>query len=84
MTAEKRAYYATRKRFTPKTGEIYENEGGGIFKCLTGRTGVAPAHAKMQNVKSGWTFIAHEVGIYEDGRIDWDYSTDGCFEEVVA
>lgn len=33
----------------------------------------------MVNVLSGWSFLAHGVGIYPDGRIDWDYSTDGRF-----
>lgn len=68
-----------REGFTPKTGEVYENQGGGTYRCLWGRTGAGCREAKMQNVKSGWTFIAHGCGIYEDGRIDWDYSTGGHF-----
>ena len=38
----------------------------------------------MKNIKSGWTFMAHGIGIYIDSRIDWDYSTGGRFEEVTA
>ena len=37
----------------------------------------------MVNVRSGWSFLAHGVGIYPDGRIDWDYSTDGRFTKFV-
>ena len=82
MTAEKRAYYATRKRISLKPGQIYENEGGGTFRCL--KEDYLSDVAIMQNIKSGWTFMAHGVGIYIDGRIDWDYSTGGRFEEVAG
>ena len=30
--------------------------------------------------ESGWTFKAHGLGMYSDGRIDWDYSTGGRFK----
>ena len=82
MTAEKRAYYATRKRATLNPGIVYENEGGGFFRCL--RSDPTVTAAIIQNIKSGWTFMAHGIGIYIDGRIDWDYSTGGRFEEVTA
>lgn len=74
-----REYRRTRKGFTPRSGEIYENEGGGQYLCVSGRMGVGPEIATMRNTKSGWQFIAHGIGIYEDGRIDWDYSTGGRF-----
>lgn len=67
-----------RTKFTPQPGATYENEGGGSFRCL--RSGPA-GEAVMQNVKSLWTLNAHGCGVYEDGRIDWDYSTGGHFEE---
>lgn len=67
-----------RTRFTPEAGKTYENEGGGSFHCLSS----GPAgEAVMQNVASLWTIDAHGCGIYEDGRIDWDYSTGGHFRE---
>lgn len=69
-----------REKFTPKAGEIYRNQGGGTFRCL--RSGYTAGEATMQNVKSGWTLSAHGCGIYEDGTMDWDYSTGGRFEEV--
>ena len=38
--------------------------------------------AIMQNVASKWTFRAHGLGMYEDGSVDWDYSTEGRFVKV--
>ena len=75
-------YYNSRKAFTPETGGVYENESGGIFRCL--RIDTYRQTAVMRNERSGWTFKAHGVGIYKDGRIDWDYSTDGYFSEAQA
>lgn len=80
MTEEKRAYYATRQTVTLNPRIVYENEGGGFYRCLSSDPTVDIAI--MQNIKSGWMFVAHGIGIYIDGRIDWDYSTGGRFEEV--
>lgn len=66
-------YYATRRPFTPIPGETYENEGGGTFICLPSFP--LEVEGYMKNTRSGWTLQAHGCGIYEDGRIDWDYST---------
>ena len=77
MTKEKMAYYNSRRPFFPTRGKTYENEGGGTYVCLGAHGGVCT----MANVRSGWTFLAHGVGIYEDGKIDWDYSTAGSFSE---
>ena len=68
-----------RAPFSPEPGKIYENEGGGRFLCQKLQYG-SLFNAWMVNVLSGWSFFAHGVGIYPDGRIDWDYSTDGRFE----
>lgn len=70
-----------RRRFNPKVGEIYENAGGGTFKCLDLIDDFVKDNiALMQNEKSRWTFKAHGCGIYPDGKIDWDFSTNGHFE----
>lgn len=66
-----------REKFTPEVGKIYANAGGGQFICLASRKG----EACMQNVKSKWTLVAHGCGIYENGTIDWDYSTGGFFDK---
>lgn len=71
-----------REKFTPIAGEVYRNQGGGTFRCLSSGKGLPAGEATMQNVASGWTFDAHGCGIYDDGTIDWDYSTNGLFKEV--
>lgn len=76
MNGAKRTYYATRTPFYPTKGMIYENEGGGKFKCIKEEL----THPTMQNIYTGWTFTACGTGIYRDGKIDWDYSINGHFE----
>lgn len=71
----RREYLNAREKFSPKEGCVYENESGGKYICV--RDGYSAA--TMENIKSGWRFIAHGIGIYPDGKIDWDYSTDGGF-----
>lgn len=61
--------------FYPEVGATYRNAGGGTFIC----TGASGTDAWMTNIKSGWHFKAHGCRIYFDGSIEWDYSTDGHF-----
>ena len=68
----------TRTPFSPEPGTVYENAGGGRFLCEKLLYG-SLFNAWMVNVKSGWSFLAHGVGRYPDGKIDWDYSTGGTF-----
>lgn len=35
----------------------------------------------LRNIESKWRFIAHGVIIYDDGSIEWDFSTDGYFDD---
>jgi len=73
MTKE---YIKTRKRFTPEVGAKYTNTSGAEFTCV--KAGCREGEARMRS-SGGWLFLAHGCGMYEDGRIDWDYSTDGHF-----
>lgn len=66
-----------REKFTPETRKVYINNGGGMYRCIM----ASEERATMQNVRTGWTFNAVGCGIYEDGTIDWDYSTGGHFAE---
>ena len=77
MTSAKRQ---NPTRFIPETGVIYANAGGGNFRCLRG--GGYTATALMQNIASGWTCVAHGIVRYEDGTIEWDYSTGGYFDQI--
>ena len=74
------AYYESRKPFKPEYCEMYENEGGGRYVCVDMEA--THKRAKMRNAKTGWTFTAVGIGIYEDGKIDWDYQTQGAFAEA--
>lgn len=69
---------STRKEFLPTVGEIYANEGGGEYICdsifLDEKT------ARFRNIKSNWSLLAHGIGQYADGTIDWDFSTYGFFK----
>lgn len=66
------------KIITPEREKIYKNRGGGEFRCIRGLDG----NAVMQNIASGWTFKANRIFQYEDGTIEWDYSTGGHFERL--
>lgn len=72
----------SRTPFSPEPGKIYElaSPSGGRFYCESRPSG-SLFNAWMVNVLSGWSFLAHGVGIYPDGRIDWDYSTAGRFTD---
>ena len=72
-----KAYRDSRQSFEPTFGCVYENQGGGKYECID--RCATSENAIMRNVKSGWTFTAHGIGMYEDARIDWDYSTGGTF-----
>lgn len=67
------------KRIKLEPGKKYQNhgdkEGGEKYLCLQADN----AGADLRNINSGWTFRAHCVNMFEDGSIDWDYSTGGRF-----
>lgn len=58
-------------------GKVYTNKGGGEFLCEK----VLSDGAIMTNVKSGWCSEAHTITMYDDGTIEWDYSTGGYFKK---
>lgn len=33
--------------------------------------------ALIRSTVTGWTMVVHGINIYEDGSIDWDFSTGG-------
>ena len=77
MKTEKRQ---NPRRFIPSIDKIYENVGGGTFRCELPLGDSCDAW--MQNTASGWTCLAHGIVRYEDGTIEWDYSTAGHFEKL--
>ena len=73
-----------RKLFNPVYGQVYENAGGGKFQCVTPPDlafGYPDGEARMMNVLTGWTFRAVGIVQYEDGTIEWDYSSGGYFSK---
>lgn len=70
------------KLISPAKGERFWNRCGSHFRCL--EEGFVEGTCTMINEKSGWTLTAHNVRMYEDGSIEWDYSTNGHFLPVSA
>lgn len=57
-------------------GKVYRNKNGGEYLCRI----VLRDGAILVNTASGWQLEAHTVTKYDDGTIEWDYSTGGHFE----
>lgn len=71
--------HGKRRRYYPELGEIIEHTAGGKY-CVTG---VSLCSCQVCNMESGWTCDVHELGIYEDGKCDWSYSTGGYFDPAL-
>lgn len=61
------------KRISPEVGKTYKNRNGSDYICKAADF----ENTTMERIKDGWTLIAHGVCQYEDGTIEWDYSTNG-------
>jgi len=55
-------------------GQTYRNRNGSDYIC---RSCVDPDCYTLERIKDGWTLTAHVITMYEDGTIEWDYSTGG-------
>lgn len=58
-------------------GATYKNKNGIIYRCL-GRRGAD--RFVLRSESSGWTFTAVTITAYDNGVIEWDYSTGGRFD----
>lgn len=67
--------------FTPEPGDLCELPFGGRYVCVR-VTDNRQHNAMLKNILSGWTIEAHHIYKREDGRVEWDYSSGGHFEEV--
>ena len=63
-----------------RSGWDPEQPPAGRYCCQRVRYG--GHEAWMQNTVSGWTLVAHGITRYEDGTIEWDYSTGGGFNDA--
>ena len=59
-----------QKPFKPEKGKIYTNHSGFQYEYL-----------EVSEDTGGWICTAHHLVMYQDDTIEWDYSTDGHFEE---
>lgn len=68
-------------------GSLYElhtsnpNHKGQVLECLRLLPDdcYSPFSAVLRSVKTGWTMMVHGTNVYDDGTIDWDFSTNGYF-----
>lgn len=69
------------KRIIPQEGVVYENRNGRRYLCVSSPTEKdTDEGATMQRVSDGWTLKAHNVYLYPDGTVEWDFSTGGHWE----
>lgn len=61
------------RNFTLEIGKTYTNRNGSKYLCKD----VHGNCSYLERVKDGWTLVAHIITRYEDGTIEWDYSTGG-------
>ena len=70
-----------------KVGELYvlhtsnPDHTAYVIECLRILTDdyYSPYSAVVRSTISGWTMVVHGTNIYEDGSIDWDFSTNGYY-----
>lgn len=61
-------------RIFVKPDQIYTNHNGSRYRC---KTTYDDGAAIMERISDGWTLLAHGIYMYDDGTIEWDYSTGG-------
>lgn len=78
------------KYITPVVGQIYANRNGEMYRCTGNKT--YPDDVVMQRtvelgehwcsmirLSDGWAVKVHGVFQYEDGSIEWRFSSNGSF-----
>ena len=65
------------RRITPEKGKIYTLHSGGHYLCVEVLPDESPAGAVLHRVSDGYILNAHGLCAYQDGTIQWDYSTGG-------
>ena len=76
------------KNTTPfKVGKVYKLRGTtSKYRCqdVYINEETAAATLLLQNTTTGWTITAHNVTLYADNSIEWEYSTGGYFDRQKA
>lgn len=78
-TSQAAAEAGERRSLYPELGDILTNISGGEY-CVTG---ISLDTAILCSLASGWTMTVHDLGIYDNGRVDWSHSTGGHFDNVL-
>ena len=68
-----------RKYFIPVVNRVYTNRNNKQYRCTGFVEGSCPWEtvAYFTRLSDGWSLTAHGPQIYEDGTIEWNYSTGG-------
>ena len=68
-----------RKYFIPVDNRVYTNRNNKQYRCTGFVEGSCPWEtvAYFTRLSDGWSLTAHGPQIYEDGTIEWNYSTGG-------
>ena len=68
-----------KKYFIPVVNHIYTNRNGSQYRCTDRVKGIRPCEtiAYFTRLSDGWSLTAHGPQIYDDGTIEWNYSTGG-------
>lgn len=80
------------KYILPVVGQIYKNRNDREYCCLSNTSypneeaaqkalALGEHQATMVRKSDGWSFTAHGFHQYEDGTVEWSYSTGGAFRE---
>ena len=77
-----RRYIRSRSPHCPTPGVIYESVCGGVFLCID--SNYEAESAQFLNIVTGWAFRAHQIGMYSDAKIDWEFTTGGRYVESVT
>lgn len=81
-----------KKYILTVAGQIYKNRNGREYCCLSATDyssqeamwraiNLGEHQAAMVRMSDGWSFTAHGLHQYEDGAVEWNYSTGGAFRE---
>lgn len=80
------------KYILPVVGQVYRNRNDREYCCLSNTSypneeavqktlALGEHQVNMVRMSDGWSFTAHGLHQYEDGTVEWNYSTGGAFRE---
>lgn len=68
-----------RTYITPIVNQTYTNRNGSEYRCTSVAEAIRPCEttALFTRVRDGWSLQAAGILQYDDGTIEWNYSTGG-------